>query len=140
MSSDAGKTIGPHYFQSSLILKSKQAKIFDNESLRNMLCLPIPAKLLAAIVSQIFVIYKKGNRSLALPSQRLSVFCMESTLVFHNFADPFPGSHIRRFSLRRFHLWLLSSWESSPLQKRIVATEGIDILALPCVYVTDCPW
>ena len=107
------QTIGGHYFWvDSLSLKSKQAKIFYDGSLRNMLSLPIPAKLLAAIISQIFVIYKKGSRSLALSGQRLSVFCMESTLIFYNFEGPFPWPHIRRFSLHRFHLRFLSSWKT----------------------------
>ena len=73
---------------------------------------PDPGKLLAAIISQMFVIYKKGKRSLTLSGQRFSVFCMGSTLIFHNFEGPFLWPHIRRFSLHRFHLRFLSSWKT----------------------------
>ena len=96
--------------------KKKVGKKIHDEFLRNLLCLPVPTKLLAAIISQIFaqifVIYKNGNRSLTLSGQRFSVFCMESTPIFHNFESPFPRPHIRRFSLHRFHLRFLSSWKT----------------------------
>ena len=72
LSPDAGKTIGPHYFRSPLILKSKQAKIFYKESLRNLLSLLIPVNFWRPLFPRYSLSIKRQPLFDAL---RPAVFC-----------------------------------------------------------------
>lgn len=87
--SQSRQTIGDHYFWvDSLSLKSKLAKKFYDGSLRIMLYLSIPAKLLAAFVFEIFAFFKnKRAKKLTDFCCLLPFLCMGGALVFHEFTS-----------------------------------------------------